>query len=79
MKFELLTLITALFITAVSVVQNTINGTIIDTLETPLSFANIILYEVGKEEAITGVISNDNRTYVFENPANGTYRFYRLL
>ncbi|MEP2280272.1 outer membrane beta-barrel protein [Maribacter sp.] len=73
MKFKLTFLTVALFITAITIAQNTINGTITDTLETPLSFANIILYEVGKEEAVTGVISNDNGAYIFENIANSIY------
>lgn len=73
MKFKLTFLIVALFITATSIAQNTINGTISDISNAPLSFANIILYEVGKEEAVTGVISNDNGAYLFENIANGNY------
>ena len=73
MKLKSTILLITLLITAVSIAQNTINGTINDTLETPLSFANIILYEVGKEEAVIGVISNDNGAYVFENLVNGTY------
>ena len=73
MKFKLTFLVVALFITATSISQNTINGIITDTTEAPLSFANIILYEVGKEEAVTGVISNDNGAYEFANIANGNY------
>ena len=73
MKFKLTFLVVALFITATSISQNIINGIITDTTEAPLSFANIILYEVGKEEAVTGVISNDNGAYEFANIANGNY------
>ncbi|MDP5061294.1 MAG: TonB-dependent receptor [Maribacter sp.] len=73
MKLKSTFLLVALLITAASIAQNTITGTIKDSLNTPLSFANIILYEVGNEKAITGVISNETGAYLFENIANGIY------
>lgn len=73
MKLKSTILFIALLITAATIAQNTITGIITDTTEAPLSFANIILYEVGKEKAVTGVISNETGTYFFENIANGNY------
>ncbi|TDT46283.1 outer membrane receptor protein involved in Fe transport [Maribacter spongiicola] len=73
MKLKSTILFIALLITAATIAQNTITGIITDTTEAPLSFANIILYEVGKEKAVTGVISNEIGTYFFENIANGNY------
>ncbi|WP_282074950.1 outer membrane beta-barrel protein [Maribacter aquivivus] len=73
MKLKSTILLVALFITAVTIAQNTITGTISDPLKTPLPYANIILYEIGEEKAITGVISNEIGAYLFENIANGTY------
>ena len=73
MKLKSTILLVALLITAVTIAQNTITGTISDPLKTPLPYANIILYQVGEEKAITGVVSNDIGVYLFENIANGTY------
>lgn len=73
MKFKSTFLFLALFIAVATNAQNTINGIITDTEKVPLSFANIILYEVGNQKAITGVISNDEGNYQFDNITDGSY------
>ncbi len=53
--------------------QNTIKGTITEVPGAALPFANIILHEVNNETPITGVISNDDGNYVFEDLKDGDY------
>lgn len=68
---------TTLFIVLLSIAashaQNTISGIITDAENEPLAFANIILYKIGEEKAITGVISTNEGEYQFENINDGTY------
>jgi len=51
--------------------QNSIEGHIKDAEKLSLPFANIVLYE--NEKPVTGVVSNDEGFYIFDNIANGTY------
>ncbi len=51
--------------------QNSIEGRIKDTEKLSLPFANIVLYE--NEKPVTGVVSNDEGFYIFDNIADGTY------
>nr|WP_291869467.1 LytTR family transcriptional regulator DNA-binding domain-containing protein [Maribacter sp.] len=48
-------------------------GTITDTGKAQLSLANIIIYEVGNKEAITGVVSNEEGSYKFKSIKDGKY------
>jgi hypothetical protein len=52
--------------------QNTLKGTVTDSQNEPLSFANIILMEAGKNLP-KGAISDENGNYIFENLPNGKY------
>ena len=54
--------------------QNSIRGKITDNLNSPLSFANIILLQKGNETFIKGVVSDDKGNYLFEDIENGTYQ-----
>jgi len=51
--------------------QNTVKGTIVDSKNAAMPFANIILYE--NKKPVTGVVSDDKGNYRFKNIANGTY------
>lgn len=53
--------------------QHTISGTIKDANNQPLSYANIVLYEIGKETP-KGTVSDDQGNYRFENLKKGSYR-----
>lgn len=54
--------------------QHNINGKIIDEQNQPLPFANIILYEIGKEANPKGTVSNDTGTYSFDKITDGKYK-----
>lgn len=56
-----------------SYAQNTISGTIKETNNRVLEYANVILYNAETKDIITGVISNEKGIYLFEDVANGTY------
>ena len=56
-----------------SYAQNTISGTIKETNNRVLEYANVILYNAEAKDIITGVISNEKGIYLFEDVANGTY------
>ena len=53
--------------------QNTISGTIKESNNRVLEFANVILYDADAKNVITGVISNEKGIYLFEDVANGKY------
>ena len=73
MKLKLILFVWFLLKFSLSHSQNKISGNIIEDTEEPLSFANIILYELDSEKTITGVISNDLGNYSFENVLDGSY------
>ncbi|TCI94276.1 outer membrane beta-barrel protein [Tenacibaculum sp. M341] len=60
--------------TNISYAQYSISGTVTDAQKEALPFANIILYEKGKESTPKGVVSDDNGTYSFNNLKKGTYK-----
>ena len=68
------TLLLFLLVLSSALAQNTISGKVLDTLNNPIPFANVILYQAGNKELITGVISNDEGLYVFESIENGKYQ-----
>lgn len=53
--------------------QHKINGKIIDENNEPLSYANIILYQVSNSENPKGTISDDKGMFVIENILKGKY------
>ena len=53
--------------------QHKINGKIIDENNEPLSYANIILYQVSNSENPKGTISDDKGMFVIENIFKGKY------
>ena len=53
--------------------QHKINGKIIDENNEPLSYANIILYQVSNSENPKGTISDDKGIFVIENILKGKY------
>ncbi len=53
--------------------QNTITGTIKETNERVLEFANVVLYNSDAKDVVKGVISNEEGRYFFEDVASGTY------
>jgi|TARA_B110000971_G_scaffold219919_1_gene262168 hypothetical protein len=63
-----------LLVLSSALAQNTVSGKVLDTLNNPIPFANVILYQAGNKELITGVISNDEGLYVFESIENGKYQ-----
>jgi len=67
------TLLLFLLVLSSVLAQNSISGKILDTLNNPIPFANVVLYQAENNELITGVISNDEGVYVFENIENGSY------
>ncbi len=54
--------------------QSKITGKVSDTHNTPLIFANVILYQDKTDTAVFAVATDDMGTYVFEKVQNGTYR-----
>ncbi len=60
--------------TNISYAQYSISGTVTDAQKEALPFANIILYEKGKEATPKGVVSDDNGAYSFNNLKKGTYK-----
>ncbi len=54
--------------------QHSLSGKISDQLETPISFANVVLKQKGNEAFVRGVVSNDEGKYVFEDLGKGTYQ-----
>lgn len=53
--------------------QNTISGTIKESNNRVLEFANVILYNAETNEVITGVISNESGIYLFNDVIKGEY------
>ena len=53
--------------------QHNISGKIIDENNEPLSYANIILYQVSDLENPKGAISDDKGIFFFENILKGKY------
>ncbi len=54
--------------------QNSITGRISDSDNSPLVFANIILYENETDKAISAMATGETGVYLFENVIAGTYR-----
>lgn len=71
MKSILLTL----FLLGISLgFSQNINGTIKDTTNQPQPFANVIIYEEGSDDPLTGVVSDSDGYYEFNNLKQGKYR-----
>jgi hypothetical protein len=68
------TLLLFLLVFSPTLAQNTISGKVLDTLNKPIPFANVILYQSENNELVTGVISDDEGLYVFETIENGRYQ-----
>ncbi|MEW7288930.1 outer membrane beta-barrel protein [Aquimarina sp. 2304DJ70-9] len=54
--------------------QHTITGRITNQDNSPLSFANVILYQDKTETAVFAVATEEDGTYVLKNIKNGAYR-----
>ncbi len=54
--------------------QNSIRGKIVDPENQPLTYANIILYNLETKGNPKGTVSDDRGNYQFENIAKGTYK-----
>ena len=61
-----------LFVISLSFSQN-VKGTISDETNEPLPFANIIIYQEGISNPLTGVVSDDAGNYQFINLERGKY------
>ncbi|WP_299883491.1 TonB-dependent receptor [uncultured Lacinutrix sp.] len=72
MKSNLLNLLCFFFVITSSLAQN-VKGTIIDEDNLPQPFANIILYQEGDSNPLTGTISNDSGNYEFKDLEQGKY------
>ncbi len=68
-QFILVFLLSAFYSNA----QSTISGTIKETNNRVLEFANVILYNADTNQVITGVISNEKGIYLFEDVTNSSY------
>ncbi len=53
--------------------QTTISGTISNSSDLQIEYANVILYDADTKKLITGVISSEEGTYLFESLASGNY------
>ncbi|WP_074407419.1 TonB-dependent receptor domain-containing protein [Aquimarina megaterium] len=53
--------------------QNTILGTVTENTNSPLEFANIILHSSDISNSLTGAVSDNNGSYIFENVPAGNY------
>lgn len=73
MKLKLTTALIILFSVFYSQAQNQISGIILDDKKTPISLVNIILYESESNELLTGVITKDDGSFLFENVSDGDY------
>lgn len=72
MKLKLLSYF-FIFFSVILTFSQSIMGTINDESNQPLEFANVVLYNTNSKEFITGVISNNDGNYTFENIPNGKY------
>ena len=71
--YKIILFIVLLILTTISSYsQNTIKGTITDNQKATVVFANVILYQ--NKKPVTGVVSDDDGKYIFENIANGKYK-----
>ena len=73
MNFKINSFIFLFLVAFSSNAQNTVKGTITEASGAALPFANIILYEENNDSPLTGVISNDNGNYLFEDIKDGNY------
>ncbi|SFD08086.1 outer membrane beta-barrel protein [Algibacter pectinivorans] len=48
-------------------------GTVVDSYKTPISYANVTIYNTDLPQDINGVITNDNGYFKFDNLSNGEY------
>lgn len=62
-----------IFVFSPSIAQYTISGKVTDNSKIPLPFANITLHQIGNEELLKGVVSDDQGNYLFEDIEKGTY------
>jgi len=72
MKSNLVSLFFFLYGITLTFAQN-INGTILDENNQPQPFANIILYEEGNANPLTGAVSDDNGRDEFKDLEQGNY------
>lgn len=73
MKSSILFLLLILTGVFSSEAQNTISGSIKESNNRVLEFANVVLYKANTKEVVTGAISNEEGIYLFEDVANGNY------
>ena len=62
-----------IFVFSPSIAQYTISGKVTDNSKIPLPFANITLHQIGNEELLKGVVSDDQGNYLFEDIEKGIY------
>ncbi|MEO9570667.1 MAG: TonB-dependent receptor [Polaribacter sp.] len=74
MKLFTTTIFILLFGVLASFSQHAISGKIVDEQNTPLPFANIVLYEIGSKENPKGTVSDDKGEYKLENISSGKYK-----
>ena len=53
--------------------QNVVSGKVVDTQNAALSFANVILYQNNDQSVVTGMISNDDGSFEFNDIPDGSY------
>lgn len=73
MKFYSTFLFVFLFGSLFSFSQHSISGKVSDQNNSPLEFVNVILYNSETKAVVTGVISEDNGNYNFNDVATGKY------
>lgn len=69
----ILVLVFALF-SLTTTAQYTIDGTVRDENNIPLTFANVLVYKDAQETPITAMATNEQGAYIFENLEAGTYQ-----
>ena len=72
-KFTVFLLLT-LFGGLTAIAQYSISGTIVDELNQPLPFANVVIYPIADDTQPIGIVSDEDGTYRFETIASGIYR-----
>jgi len=72
MKSIFLTFLSVLFVTT-SMFSQSIKGTIVDNNNQPQPYANIIIYQEGESNPLTGAVSDDNGNYQFNDLEQGKY------
>ena len=54
--------------------QHSISGKVLDEQNQPLAFANIILYKIGEEQNVKGMVTNNNGEFNFEKVIVANYK-----